>query len=68
MYSIVIERPVAGEYNLRDEIDKACKKVVEMGFADPATDLLTVTAGTLCISFIRHINTSVQKYLKWSLF
>ena len=46
MYSIVIKRPVAGEYNLRDEIDKACKKVVEMGFADPAKDLLTVTAGT----------------------
>lgn len=47
VYSIVIERPVAGEYNLRDEIDKACKKVVEMGFADPAKDLLTVTAGTI---------------------
>lgn len=53
MYSIVIERPVAGEYNLRDEIDKACKKVVEMGFADPAKDLLTVTAGTL--TRIHHI-------------
>lgn len=54
MYSIVIERPVAGEYNLRDEIDKACKKVVEMGFADPATDLLTVTAGTVCIICTPH--------------
>ena len=46
MYPIIIARPVAGEYNLRDEIDKACKKVVEMGFADPAKDLVTVTAGT----------------------
>ena len=45
MYPIIIDRPVAGQYNLRDEIDKACKKVVEMGFADPAKDLVTVTAG-----------------------
>jgi hypothetical protein len=61
VYSIVIERPVAGEYNLRDEIDKACKKVVEMGFADPAKDLLTVTAGT--IPQIHHrINLSVICY------
>ena len=46
MYPIVIDRPSAGEYNLRDEIDKACKIVVEMGLADPKKDLLTVTAGT----------------------
>ena len=45
MYPIVIARPVAGEYNLRDEIVKACKKAVAMGFADPTKDLLTVTAG-----------------------
>ena len=46
MYPIVIERPPVGVYNLKDEIDKACKKVVEMGLADPQKDLLTVTAGT----------------------
>ena len=45
MYPIVIARPQPGEYNLRDEIDKACQKVVAMGFADPSKDLLTVTAG-----------------------
>ena len=52
MYPVVIAPPKAGEYNLRDEIDKACEKVVLMGFADPKKDLLTVTAGNIfCFNF-----------------
>ena len=47
VYPVVIAPPKAGEYNLRDEIDKACEKVVLMGFADPKKDLLTVTAGNI---------------------
>ena len=50
VYPVVIAPPTAGEYNLRDEIDKACEKVVLMGFADPKKDLLTVTAGNIFVS------------------
>jgi pyruvate kinase len=45
IYPIVLEKPVAGEvYSLSDEITKACKRAVALGFADPS-DVFTVTAG-----------------------
>mmetsp|Transcript_33333 Transcript_33333/g.31803 ORF Transcript_33333/g.31803 Transcript_33333/m.31803 type:complete len:583 (+) Transcript_33333:144-1892(+) len=45
VYPIVIAEPKPEEYNIRDEIMKACAKVVALGFADPMKDVLTVTAG-----------------------
>ena len=44
VYPILIERP-PGEFNLRDELIKACKVACDRGFCDPTTDLMTCTAG-----------------------
>jgi len=45
VYPIVIEKPKTDQvYSLSDEITKACKKAVALGFADPS-DVFTVTAG-----------------------
>ena len=46
VYPIVIDRPASNKaFNLRDELEKVCKKVVAKGYADPEKDLLTTTAG-----------------------
>mmetsp|Transcript_2844 Transcript_2844/g.4355 ORF Transcript_2844/g.4355 Transcript_2844/m.4355 type:complete len:580 (-) Transcript_2844:159-1898(-) len=37
--------PHVGDFNIKFEIDKACKLITDMGFADPETDVMTVTAG-----------------------
>jgi pyruvate kinase len=44
VYPIVIDKPV-GEFNLRNEIAKACTEASKLGFVDGKKDLLTVTAG-----------------------
>lgn len=44
IYPVVMERPT-GEFVLRDEIEKVCNIVVGQGFADPKSDLFTVTCG-----------------------
>jgi len=44
VYPIIIDTP-NGEFNLRDELEKACKVINEKGFCDPTKDLITVTAG-----------------------
>lgn len=44
VYPVLIEKHV-GEFIVNDAIRKACKVIVDNGFADPRTDLLTVTIG-----------------------
>jgi pyruvate kinase len=44
VYPVLIDKHV-GEFVVNDALRKACKVLVEHGFADPATDLLTVTMG-----------------------
>jgi pyruvate kinase len=41
----IIKQPHTGEFDISVEIDKVCKTVCDMGFADPASEMLTVTAG-----------------------
>ena len=41
----IMKIPHEGEFNIKTEIDKVCHTICEMGFAHPATDMLTVTAG-----------------------
>jgi pyruvate kinase len=46
VYPVVLSSPKEGKnFNLRDEIEKICAATVQMNFADPAIDTLTVTAG-----------------------
>ena len=44
VYPILIDKP-PGEFNLREELIKACKVACERGFCDPTQDLMTCTAG-----------------------
>jgi pyruvate kinase len=44
VYPILIDRP-DHEFNLREELLKACSVAVKRGFCSPETDLMTVTAG-----------------------
>lgn len=44
VYPILLSRQTK-EFNIREEIVNACEKIVQHGFADPNTDLITVTAG-----------------------
>lgn len=44
VYPIIIQKP-AVPFNIRVEIVKTCKLICDYGYADPATDLLTFTAG-----------------------
>lgn len=44
VYPVVIETPEL-PFNIRVELQKACKIICEMGYADAETDLLTFTAG-----------------------
>jgi len=44
VYPIIVP-PHLGDFNLAIEIDKSCKLICEAGFANPLTDLITVTAG-----------------------
>jgi len=44
VYPVVVEKP-NGNFNLKDEVIKLCKLACEKGFANPETDLFTVTAG-----------------------
>jgi len=41
----ILMEPLAGEFDFQAETDKICKTVCEMGYAQAATDMLTVTAG-----------------------
>jgi pyruvate kinase len=41
----IMKEPHVGEFNIKAEIDKVCRTICDMGFADPATEMLTVTAG-----------------------
>lgn len=45
VYPIMLGKFMHDNFNLRDEVEKTCAKVCEHGFADPATDLITFTAG-----------------------
>jgi len=44
VYPIIVSAHI-GDFNLAIEIDKSCKLICEAGFANPLTDLITVTAG-----------------------
>jgi len=44
VYPIVLPAPSV-PFNLPEELNKACEYTCAKGFADPKTDLLTVTAG-----------------------
>jgi pyruvate kinase len=44
VYPIIIEKPKF-PFNIRDEIEKVLKLIVAGGFANPDTDIVTVTAG-----------------------
>jgi pyruvate kinase len=45
LYPIVLTSPSGGEFSVRDELLKVCSEVCDQGFADPKSDLLTVTCG-----------------------
>ena len=41
----IMKQPHVGEFNIKFEIDKVCKTICEMGFAESTEDMLTITAG-----------------------
>lgn len=46
VYPILISRPEVGkDWNLREELVKACKVACDRGFCNPESDLMTCTAG-----------------------
>ena len=44
-YPVVLEKPPAESFSIQEEASKLCEIACKKGFADPDTDLFTITAG-----------------------